>query len=376
MKIALLYGGKSTEHEVSVVSAASVARGLRDAGFETALIGITKRGEWFLFGEEETKNFFKNPDSPLYINENGERVAVLPGAGRKSFLTKSKNLEVDVVFPVLHGSYGEDGTVQGLLEMAGVPYVGATVLSSSLTMDKEKTKILVESAGIKTVPYKCITKRDMMDSSVYDKFFSDCLSELSLPLFVKPANAGSSKGAMKVKTKKEFSYALMMAATYDHKILVEKAIEAREIECSVTGNSVSGAQSDETERVRAYIPGEIVVHHEFYDYDAKYNDASGASLLIPAPLSSEETQNVKRAAVAAYKALDLTGLSRVDFFIEKSTGTLYFNEANSMPGFTSISMFAKMCAASSLDFRDLLKLLIREALALHKAKAELDRGDS
>lgn len=376
MKIALLYGGKSTEHEVSVVSAASVARGLRDAGFETALIGITKRGGWFLFGEEETENFFKNPDSSLYINENGERVSVIPGEGRKSFLTKSKNLEVDVVFPVLHGSYGEDGTVQGLLEMAGVPYVGATVLSSSLTMDKEKTKILVESAGIKTVPYKCITKRDMMDSSVYDKFFSDCLSELSLPLFVKPANAGSSKGAMKVKTKKEFSYALMMAATYDHKILVEKAIDAREIECSVTGNSVSGAQSDETERVRAYIPGEIAVHHEFYDYDAKYNDASGASLLIPAPLSSEETQNVKRAAVAAYKALDLTGLSRVDFFIEKSTGTLYFNEANSMPGFTSISMFAKMCAASSLDFRDLLKLLIREALALHKAKAELDRGDS
>lgn len=372
MKIIVLFGGESTEHEVSLISALSVARALVEANFEVILIGISKKGEWFLLPREESERILQEESASLYVPSKSSRVYVLPGGGKKSFFTKQEVIEADAVFPVLHGSYGEDGCVQGLLEMASIAYVGACVLSSALTMDKEKTKILVDAAGIKIVPYKCITRREMMNSSLYDKFFEECLSTLSLPLFVKPANSGSSKGAMKAKTKKEFSYALMMASTFDHKILVEKALDVREIECSVTGNSVTA--SKEAEDVRSYTPGEVVVKSEFYDYNAKYKDENAATLVIPAEIGEEKLTEVRKTAEKAYKALDLSGLCRMDFFLEKGTNTLYFNEANSMPGFTSISMFPKMCEKSSLDFPSLVTLLVEQALSFHKAKIRLDRG--
>ena len=255
--------------------------------------------------------------------------------------------------------------------MADIPYVGCTVLASAITMDKEKTKMILDQAGIQTVPYICMKRTDLMNSVKYDELFKHVIDTLGFPLFVKPCNAGSSDGASKATTEKELSVALMDAFNWDNKVLIEKAINAREIECSVTGNSVTAPDDDDTETVTAYIPGEIAPTHQFYDYDAKYNDPKGAALLIPANLKEQNIEKVRENAVAAYKALDLSGLSRVDFFVDRDTNKLYLNEVNTMPGFTSISMFPKMCEAGGLNFTELTDLLIDEAVKLYKSKVIL-----
>lgn len=371
MNIALIYGGRSGEHEISLISAASIARGI-DKKNTVTLIGITKDGTWFLQNESEYNRICKDKDASFKIEESDEnKIYVVPGGKNKAFRTKNGSLNIDVVFPALHGTYGEDGTIQGLLDMADIPYIGCSTMASALTMDKEKTKQILKSSEIPVVPYICIKRCDLNNSQRYDEIFQRCIDELGFPLFIKPCCAGSSNGANKAENEKEFSFYLMEAFTWDDKVLVEKSINAREIECSVTGNSTTANPNCEAETVRAYIPGEILPTHTFYDFDAKYNDPDGAKLLIPADISTDLIETVRSTAVRAYKALDCSGLSRIDFFIDRDTGELYLNEINTLPGFTSISMFPKMCEKAGLKFAELIKLLIEEALLRYKAKSSL-----
>lgn len=371
MNIALIYGGRSGEHEISLISAASIARGI-DKKNTVTLIGITKDGTWFLQNESEYNRICKDKDASLKIEESDEnKIYVVPGGKNKAFRTKNGSLNIDVVFPALHGTYGEDGTIQGLLDMADIPYIGCSTMASALTMDKEKTKQILKSSEIPVVPYICIKRCDLNNSQRYDEIFQRCIDELGFPLFIKPCCAGSSNGANKAENAKEFSFYLMEAFTWDDKVLVEKSINAREIECSVTGNSTTANPNCEAETVRAYIPGEILPTHTFYDFDAKYNDPDGAKLLIPADISTDLIETVRSTAVRAYKALDCSGLSRIDFFIDRDTGELYLNEINTLPGFTSISMFPKMCEKAGLKFAELINLLLEEAILRHKAKSSL-----
>lgn len=371
MNIALIYGGRSGEHEISLISAAAIARGI-DKKNKVTLIAITKDGRWFLQSDAEYQRVLNEQKTAFKIEENEEnKVFVVPGAKNNSFCTKNGPLNIDAVFPALHGTYGEDGTIQGLLEMADIPYVGCATMASALTMDKEKTKQILESSGIPVVPYICIKRADLNNSQRYDEIFERCIKELGFPLFVKPCCAGSSNGANKANNPKELSFYLMEAFTWDDKVLVEKSINAREIECSVTGNTETANPNEEAETVRAYIPGEIAPKHTFYDFDAKYNDPDGAELLIPANISTDLLETIRLTAVKAYKALDCAGLSRVDFFISKDDGALYLNEVNTMPGFTPISMFPKMCEKGGLNFNSLIELLLEEAVLRHKAKSAL-----
>ena len=372
MNICVIYGGKSGEHEISLLSASSIIRGI-DNKNKVILIGITKEGKWYLQSEDEYKRICKDKKAVLTITEDEKNaVSIIPGAGVKSFSVAGKALEIDVVFPVLHGTYGEDGTIQGLLDMADLPYVGCTTLSSAITMDKEKTKMLWQSVGLPVVPYVCLKRYVMNDSVLYDAFIEAAEKELGdYPLFVKPCCAGSSNGASKAKNRKELSFAIMEAFQWDDKVLIEKAINAREIECSVTGNSVTFPADSEIEDVVAYIPGEIIPSHTFYDFDAKYNDPDGAALQIPANLTENDLEKIRKTACAAYKVLDATGLSRVDFFIDKDTKAVYLNEINTMPGFTSISMFPKMCDAAGLEFKELVNLLLNEAIERYNSKKSL-----
>lgn len=372
MNICVIYGGKSGEHEISLLSASSIIRGI-DNKNKVILIGITKEGKWYLQSEDEYKRICKDKKAVLTITQDEKNaVSIIPGAGVKSFSVDGKALEIDVVFPVLHGTYGEDGTIQGLLDMADLPYVGCTTLSSAITMDKEKTKMLWQSVGLPVVPYVCLKRYVMNDSVLYDAFIEAAEKELGdYPLFVKPCCAGSSNGASKAKNRKELSFAIMEAFQWDDKVLIEKAINAREIECSVTGNSVTFPADSEIEDVVAYIPGEIIPSHTFYDFDAKYNDPDGAALQIPANLTENDLEKIRKTACAAYKVLDATGLSRVDFFIDKDTKAVYLNEINTMPGFTSISMFPKMCDAAGLEFKELINLLLNEAIERYNSKKSL-----
>lgn len=375
MKVAIIYGGKSSEHEVSLVSASSVARQIDKSKYEVSLIAITKKGQWFLQPESELERIANDEDASFTIIEDEKNaVCVVPGLAKKSFILPNQNgksLDIDVVFPVVHGTFCEDGTLQGLLEYAGLPYVGCGVMASAVTMDKEKTKQIWEQSNLPVVPYKCLKRCDLADSKKYDALVLETINTLHFPLFVKPCNAGSSVGASKAQNEKELSLAILDAFNYDNKILIEKSINAREIECSVTGNVEIESSEDDANKVKAYVPGEIAPNHEFYDYDAKYNDPNGADLLIPANLSDAQIIEIQELAVKAYKALDASGLSRIDFFINKDDNKLYLNEINTIPGFTSISMFPKMCEIGGLKYKDLIDLLLTEAVNRFKAKDAL-----
>ena len=372
MNIALIYGGRSGEHEISLISASSIARGFSEED-KVTLIGITKAGKWYLQPESEYKRIREDDKATFTITtDEAMAVSIIPGGKKDAFVAGGKSLNIDVVFPALHGTYGEDGTIQGLFEMADIAYVGCTHLSSAITMDKEKTKMIWQSVGLPVVPYVCMKRSVILDSVVYDAVIEAAEEELGgYPLFVKPCCAGSSNGAAKAKDRRELSFELMEAFQWDDKVLIEKSINAREIECSVTGNSVTFPADSDVEEVTAYIPGEIAPSHDFYDFDAKYNDPDGAELIIPANLSENDLEKIRKTACAAYKVLDATGLARVDFFIDKDTKAVYLNEINTMPGFTSISMFPKMCEAAGLKFNALVQLLLDEALAKYKTKQAL-----
>ena len=367
-----MYGGKSGEHEISLVSAAAVARNI-DSKNEIILIAITKSGKWFLQDKNELVRIKNDEAARFEIAENASNeVFVVPGGGtERTFKVGNDFIGVDIVFPVLHGTFGEDGTIQGLFEMVDVPYVGCHTLASALTMDKEKTKAFLANAGVPVVPGVCVRRSDLADWKKYDELLEKVQNEFGFPLFVKPCSAGSSDGATLAKDLQHLNGSIMEAFLWDDKILIEKAIDAREIECSVVGNPTTADGSDDFETVKAYGPGEIAPKHDFYDYDAKYKDPEGAELLIPANLDENRLEEVRSLAKKAYVALDLSGLSRVDFFIDKADGKLYLNEINSMPGFTQISMFPKMCEKGGLNFTDLTTLLIDEGLKRFKKTREL-----
>ncbi len=372
MNIAILFGGKSSEHEVSLVSASSVARNIDGQKFKLIPIGISKSGKWFLQSQEELERVQKDQKAAFKIDKNPDKlVNVVPGGKKNAFTVQGKALEVDAVFPVVHGTFCEDGVLQGLLDAAEVPYVGCGTMASALSMDKEMTKKIWNDSGLPVVPYICFTRGDINDSKRYDQLVEKSIAEFGFPLFVKPCNAGSSVGASKASNPREFSMALAEAFTWDDKVLVEKAVNAREIECSVTGNAVIQNQENDFSKVKAYTPGEIEPTHEFYDYDAKYNDPDGAALKIPAGIDGETAKKIQETAVKAYTVLNCSGLSRVDFFIDKDSGKIYLNEINAIPGFTSISMFPKMCEASGLKYKDLISFLIDEAIERFDSRKKL-----
>lgn len=366
MNVTILYGGVSGEHEISLMSAAAIIQNISSA-HHVDLVGITKSGKWYY--QRGVFDAVRSGKTPLTIEEDPKsRVFIIPGDDGLAFCTGRGTFDTDVVFPCLHGTFGEDGTVQGLLECARVPYVGCDVLSSAISMDKSVAKRLVAAAGVEVVPYVCLTRAQINDKNTYDKIFEDAVKKLGFPLFVKPCNAGSSNGGSLVKNERQLSYALMEAFTWDNKVLVERALTAREIECSVTGLSVTGGQ------VKAYELGEIKPTHAFYDFDAKYNDEAGAALDAPAVLDGAVRASIMETAEKVYSVLGCAGLARVDFFIDKATGEVFFNEINTMPGFTKISMFPKLCACGGLSFSALIDKLLEDAISAHKATATLQRS--
>lgn len=365
MNIIIIYGGKSSEHEISLLSASSVIRNINLKKHAVSLIGITKEGQWFLQNESEIERILDNPEAVLKVIETDEEVSVFPGGGRdRGFKTISKSISCDLIFPVLHGSYGEDGTIQGLLEIAQIPYVGCGVMSSALTMDKEKTKQVWQNANLPVVPFVCIKKHDFFSNSIKNTLITKAEKELKYPMFIKPCNAGSSIGTSKAGDRGLLEKALKDAFLWDEKVLIEPFIQAREIECSILGNY---------EPIVSVL-GEITPNHEFYDYEAKYNDPHGANFHIPALINTEQTEKIRQLAQEAYKAVDASGLSRVDFFIDKETNFIYLNEINTIPGFTSISMFPKMCEATGISYESIIERLFDLAIERFNTKQALKTG--
>ena len=342
IRVGILFGGKSAEHEVSLRSAKNVYEALDKEKYEPVLIGIDKRGKWLL--EDRSRFLLENGNAGQ--EEKGESVALVPQSdGAVTNLERpGAGEKIDVVFPVLHGTFGEDGTVQGLLKLANIPFVGAGVLGSAIGMDKDVMKRILRDAGIPIAKFKAFRENDEIS-------FDAVSGDLGVPLFVKPANLGSSVGVAKARDEKEFRAAVRDAFTYDRKILVEEYIQGREIECSVLGN----------EDPVASLPGEVIPKHEFYSYEAKYIDEDGAALEIPAKLPEETIKRVQDLAVRAFKALECEGMARVDFFL-KENGDLFVNEINTIPGFTSISMYPKLWEASGISYSELVDRLIMLAI--------------
>jgi D-alanine-D-alanine ligase len=363
IKIALVFGGRSGEHEVSLTSARSFIEALDPDRFTVIPIGITKRGRWLA--------------GPGILEKLESRVDFLPRHGKKADpdVTPATPLpepadepgalpapfaEADVVFPLVHGTYGEDGCLQGLFELADLPYVGAGVLGSALAMDKLAAKAVLSAAGLPVGPHLGLTRAELEENP--SEVARKIEAALAYPLFVKPANLGSSVGITKVHGPRELAKALELAASYDRRVIVEGGLDAREIECAVLGNDAPEAS----------VPGEILPAREFYDYDAKYVEDS--ELLIPAPIPPDRTAEARRLAVAAFKALDVSGMARVDLFLERASGRLYVNEVNTIPGFTPISMYPKLWVASGLGYNDLVARLVELALERHRDRRRTRRS--
>jgi D-alanine-D-alanine ligase len=352
LRVALLFGGKSAEHEISLVSARNIVEAMDKTKYDVVAIGIDKQGRWhlderarLLHGVEQSKVEFKDAKNVAAVRPGDTATPMVRGTGAGLGA-------VDVVFPVLHGPFGEDGTVQGLLKLANIPFVGAGVLGSAVGMDKDVMKRLLRDAKIPIAKFVVFERAEQKKIS-----FAKVKKALGLPLFVKPANLGSSVGISKVSKKSQFAAALKDAFHYDNKIIIEEGIHGREVECSVIGN----------DRPLASLPGEIIVQRDFYSYDAKYVDAQGARLEIPARLPKPIVREIQKTAVRAYQVLCCEGMARVDFFL-RPNGRVLVNEINTIPGFTKISMYPKMWEASGLSYPKLIDRLI--ALALDRARKE------
>jgi D-alanine-D-alanine ligase len=362
-RVGILFGGRSAEHEISLRSARNILRAIDRDKYDVLLIAIDKSGGWGTVSEDELSRVFEEaeaaggktrPSIDAIERFGATGVSILLGRSDRRFLNVDP-LPLDVVFPVLHGTYGEDGTVQGLLKLAGVPFVGAGVLGSAVSMDKDVMKRLLREAGIPTPRFLVFdwSARDGID-------FGKVEGALGLPLFVKPANLGSSVGISKAKSARDFERAVALAFRYDTKIVIEEFIEGRELECSVLGN----------ESPVASVPGEVKPLHEFYSYDAKYIDANGALLEIPAEVTEAQKGEVRELAVLSYKALCCEGMARVDFFLA-GDGRVLVNELNTLPGFTDISMYPKLWEESGLTQTDLVDRLIGLALERHAREREV-----
>jgi len=378
LRVGVLYGGRSGEHEVSLASAASVFANLDRSRYEPVPIKIEKDGRWALADrppstmiagevieqarleaarpvrEGREVHFVARPsdETILSIDRTRGRDADVPAA-------VVTGLSLDVIFPMLHGPYGEDGTMQGLLELANIPYVGAGVLASAVGMDKGMMKIAFAGRGLPVCPYRVVLRHEWKTDA--ERITADLEKALHYPMFVKPANLGSSVGISKAKNASELVAAMELAGSFDRKIVVEAAVpDAREIECAVLGNDTPEAS----------VPGEIIPSREFYDYESKYLD-EGSKAVIPADLPARTADEVRRLSIEAFKAVDAAGMSRVDFLLSRRDGSLWLNEVNTIPGFTTISMFAKLWAASGVDYPTLLDRLIGLALDRHAEKQQL-----
>src|SRR2546421_3001442 len=364
LRVAVLYGGRSGEHEVSLQSAASVINHLDRDRFEIVPVAIDKQGRWHL----NDVSLIEGKKS-LPVFKDAPRVVLPPNSADISALVRlggsGEARAIDVVFPVVHGPLCEDGTIQGLLELADVPYVGCGVLASAVAMDKEMAKRVARDAGIPIVPYLAL-KHEQWEKEK-DRAAEKIQRELGYPVFVKPANLGSSVGVHKVTDAGGLNAALEDAFRYDVKVLAEVAIDAREIELAVLENSDPGAEP------LVSVPGEINPTHEFYSYEAKYLDENGAELIIPANLDAEQTKRVQEIARRAFSAVECEGMARVDLLMDRSNGDFYFNELNTIPGFTSISMYPKMWEASGIKYQELLSRLVDLAIARHERKKILVR---
>jgi D-alanine-D-alanine ligase len=376
--VGIVFGGKSAEHEVSLQSAKNVFDAMDRDKYEPVLIGIDKSGRWLLNDSERFLAGGAVPGSgiaalvpgpgPACTEKGGRDCSVedpnstgSPQTGRGRIVnlsvpggTRGGEIALDVVFPILHGPFGEDGTVQGFLKLADLPFVGAGVLGSAVGMDKDVMKRLLRDGGVPIGRYRVLRSREKLPD------FTVLTEELGLPLFIKPANMGSSVGVSKVRTGEEFAAAVSNAFEYDAKIVIEEYIQGRELECSILGN----------EEPMASLPGEIIPSHDFYSYEAKYLDEKGASLEIPARLSPEKTAEIQKLAIQTFRVLCCEGLARVDFFM-KADGTILVNEINTMPGFTKISMYPKLWEASGIPYARLIDKLIELALCRFEKEKKL-----
>ncbi|HTX18468.1 MAG TPA: D-alanine--D-alanine ligase family protein [Bacteroidota bacterium] len=360
LRVGILLGGRSVEHEVSLVSAASVMNGLNKEKYEILPIGITPEGRWLsapdAVGLLKSRNASDDLPEHLILPDPRKQGLVEIGDGAKGTVQG-----IDVIFPILHGTFGEDGTVQGLLELADVPYVGAGVLGSAVGMDKVIQKQVLESAKIRVAQFVAFSTFEYETDS--QKLIERIETELEYPCFVKPANTGSSIGISKAHDRRELEEAIVLAAEYDRKVLVERSVEkAREIECAVLGNDKPAAST----------LGEIIPSNEFYDYDAKYVDGK-SSANIPADLPKWAVRKIQYIACKAFKILDCAGMARVDFLVQGNGSKIFLNEINTIPGFTSISMFPKLWEASGISYPELLDRLIELAIERHSAKSKLKR---
>jgi D-alanine-D-alanine ligase len=362
LRIGVLYGGRSGEHDVSLCSAASVVAALDQSKYEIVAIGIDRDGRWYVQDRPEMvadRNFGKILSLKrrgLWLVNHFEDQNKLHLYNLKS---KGEKVVVDVVFPVLHGTYGEDGTLQGLLELAMVPYVGVDVAGSAVGMDKDIAKRLLKEAGIPVVPWITLGRQDWQKQP--KKILQRAQKELGLPVFVKPLCTGSSVGIKKVKVKEDLADAVDYAFGFDTRIMIETGIDCREIECAVLGN----------DEPQASVLGEILPTHEFYSYEAKYLDPQGAKMNIPAKIPAKLSLAIRQCAVAGFKALNCNAMARVDFFLDKKTKAFYLNEINTLPGFTGISMYPKLWEATGTPYGKLLDQLVNLALARHREKASI-----
>ncbi len=347
-RVAVVFGGVSSEHEISRLSASSVIHNLSSEKYELSLIGITKKGEWFLFSGDPSLI----ADGSWEQDRANRRCMISPDTSRRGIAVENGSfVPVDVIFPVLHGKNGEDGTIQGLFELCGIPFVGCGVLASSVCMDKAVTNLLLEQFGIAQAKFVWCYTDDYLENP--EPVELEISEKLGFPAFVKPANAGSSVGISKVKKIEDLRAAMLLAAKEDSKLVIEEGIDGREVECAVLGNS----------KPIASVPGEILPANEFYDYEAKYYD-DNSKLCIPAQLDEKTTDTLRTTAVKAFRLLGCSGLSRVDFFVRRSDNAVLLNELNTLPGFTSISMYPKLFNAVGIGYSELLDRLI--ALAIEK----------
>jgi D-alanine-D-alanine ligase len=353
MRVGVIFGGRSGEHEVSLRSAESVINAIDKSRYEVVPIGISHEGRWVISSDAAAML----PQAVMASNHH-EQVAIIGDPTRQglTLLDAGVSEPLDVVLPVLHGTYGEDGTIQGLLEMAGVPYVGCGVLASATGMDKIVMKQLFQHAGLNVTEYQGFLRSCWEENP--GEVTKRISATLGFPVFVKPANLGSSVGISKAGDEEQLRESINDAARYDRRIIVERAVNGREIEVSILGN----------DRPVASLPGEIITGHEFYDYEDKYVD-SASRTEVPADLTRATTEQVQRCAIRAFQAIDGSGLARVDFFIERDTDRIIINEINTMPGFTSISMYAKMWEASGIPYTELIDRLIALALERHRDKS-------
>jgi D-alanine-D-alanine ligase len=357
LRVGIVFGGKSAEHEVSLQSAKNIVDAIDKTKFDVTLLGIDKQGQWHI---NDASNYLVNAQDPAHIalRPSATTLAQIPGKTVQQLIDADNGKPlpaIDVIFPIVHGTLGEDGSLQGMLRMANLPYVGSDVLGSAACMDKDVTKRLLRDAGLAIAPFITLTRANR--ERIH---FAEVEARLGLPLFVKPANQGSSVGVSKVTSEAQYHQAVALAFEFDHKVVVEQGIKGREIECAVLGNDFPQASTC----------GEIVLNSEFYAYDTKYIDDDGAKVVIPAAIAPEVNDKVRDIAVKAYQTLGCSGMARVDVFLTADNDVI-INEINTLPGFTNISMYPKLWQASGLDYTSLITRLIELALERHQADSAL-----